>query len=105
MRLFLKRRAENQPNSLAGFYAIFSIGLLFVAIEEISRGQWFFEFATPKIVADNNVQGDLTLHNLKVWHDYIETLPLIFGPGGLSGFDNARSNLFDEITPSILLAP
>ncbi|MBT5219292.1 MAG: hypothetical protein HOM16_07385 [Woeseia sp.] len=105
MRLFLKRRASGQAGNLVWFYAVFSVSMLFVAMEEISWAQWFFAFETPGIVANSNAQGELNLHNLKLWHDYIEALPMMFGLGGLFGIGIARTKLFSDIAPSILLAP
>lgn len=40
-------------------------GLLFVvAMEEISWGQRLFGFGTPQLIAEHNVQGEMSLHNL-----------------------------------------
>lgn len=85
------------------FYAVFSFGLFFVAMEEIAWGQWFIGFQTPAAFAAKNAQGELTLHNLNLWHDYIEALPLIFGVSGLIGIALSVIPLFRPISPSVLL--
>ncbi len=48
----------------------FLVGLfcIFVGGEEISWGQRLFHIATPETIAQNNVQGELTLHNM-AWFD------------------------------------
>ncbi len=44
-------------------YVLLCLGLFFVAMEEISWGQRFFNLHTPQILAQNNLQAELTLHN------------------------------------------
>lgn len=50
-------------------YLIFSLGLFFVAMEEISWGQRIFGFSTPESIQQKNVQGEITLHNIDVFHN------------------------------------
>ncbi len=40
---------------------------IFVGGEEISWGQRLFGFQTPESIVDNNVQGEMTLHNLTLF--------------------------------------
>ncbi len=84
-------------------YTVVSLGMIFVAMEEIAWGQWFFSFATPEIFSENNAQGELTLHNLIWWHDYIEALPLLLGVGGVLAIFLAPKSAFAVVAPSILL--
>ncbi len=70
---------------VTGFYAVFAFGLVLTAMEEVAWGQWFFHFATPKLVQSINRQGELTLHNLKGVHEHLAQLNFVFGLGGLIG--------------------
>ena len=68
-----------------GFYAVFSSGLLFVAMEEVSWGQWIFGFEPPSAIKTINQQGELNLHNFPAFHAPFEYLRVAFGIGGLLG--------------------
>jgi hypothetical protein len=46
-------------------YSGLALLLLFVAFNEISWGQRIFGFETPEIIAERNVQDELTFHNLE----------------------------------------
>ena len=46
-------------------FLILSLGLFFIAGEEISWGQRIFHIATPDSVAQINLQKEITVHNLK----------------------------------------
>ncbi len=67
------------------FYTVLSVGLLITAMEEIAWGQWFFGFATPSFLSEVNVQGEVTLHNLRGFHGHSGFLRVTFGLGGLIG--------------------
>lgn len=45
-----------------GFACLF----LFGALEEISWGQRIFQIQTPEVIAEPNLQGEMTLHNMEV---------------------------------------
>jgi hypothetical protein len=52
---------------VVGFYALFSIGMLFLAGEEVAWGQWIVGFdalPTPSWMYEMNDQGEITLHNM-----------------------------------------
>ncbi len=86
------------------FYTIFSIGLLFVAMEEISWGQWFLGFETPDFWKEINIQGETTLHNLKGIQGNSEILRFIFGFGGTIGVLLSNKRSLKKIgAPTILL--
>ena len=87
----------------AAFMTLFSFGVLFVGMEEISWGQWIFGFNTPDIVVKHNAQQELTVHNLAIWNDYIEVLPLIFGLGGIIGLVLRPIRIFRRIAPNPML--
>lgn len=44
--------------------ALFAIGCIVIAGEEVSWGQRFFGFETPESIAQRNKQNELTFHNL-----------------------------------------
>jgi hypothetical protein len=44
--------------------ALFSIGCFFIALEEISYGQWIFKWETPALFQEINAQGETNLHNI-----------------------------------------
>ena len=41
---------------VVGFYTLFSLGLLLISLEEISWGQTFFGFSTPRFILQENIQ-------------------------------------------------
>jgi len=60
-----------------GFVFLF----LIVAGEEISWGQRIFNFATPKMLGDINVQAEASFHNIEGIHGSIRAVGLIFIAG------------------------
>ena len=69
----------------SAFYVVFGMGLIFVAMEEISWGQWFFFYETPEAIKSINKQEEMNLHNLPAFHAPFEILRVAFGVGGLLG--------------------
>lgn len=67
------------------FYAVFSAGLLFTAMEEVAWGQWFFGFETPPALERINRQDEMTLHNIRGIHGHSEYFRVAFAVGGLLG--------------------
>lgn len=64
------RRTERRVNGrsrtiLPG--VILSLGLLWIALEEISYGQRLLGFRTPEVVAALNTQREFNAHNLRLW--------------------------------------
>jgi hypothetical protein len=49
---------------LAGLFALVTLGVFFVAMEEISWGQRILDFATPTGLVDINDQGEANIHNI-----------------------------------------
>lgn len=88
-----------------GFYLVFSIGLLFVAMEEVSWGQWIFGFETPYSIGVINKQGEFNLHNIDGFHQSFEMLRVIFGVGGLIGIIFFIWAFTREISAAAILAP
>jgi len=88
-----------------GFYAVFSIGFLFTAMEEVAWGQWFFGFETPSALKSINVQHEFTVHNIRGLHGHTEFVRVAFGLGGLLGVWLSSRQYFRKIgAPFILLS-
>ncbi len=87
----------------AGFYALFGVGLVFVAMEEISWGQWFFHYETPESIKAINKQEEMNFHNLPFFHAPFEILRVAFGVGGLVGIALAFVDRFRPISAPPLL--
>ena len=59
-------------------FLILSIGLFFVAGEEISWGQRLFGIETPESIKEINAQNEITLHNLNIFqHKYLHMVYMI----------------------------
>jgi hypothetical protein len=52
------------PTPVRILYLLFAAGALFAALEEISYGQHFFAWETPRWFAERNAQQETNLHNL-----------------------------------------
>jgi hypothetical protein len=103
--LALKARKSGEKRMVYGFYALFSLGLLLVAMEEVAWGQWFFGFETPEAWKLINLQGETTLHNISGLQGHSETFRLIFGVGGLIGIALSFYPSFEKIGVPALLLP
>ena len=60
------------------FYLILGFLFLFGAAEEISWGQRIFEWPTPEFLKHNNIQGEITFHNLATLRRTANKLFLLF---------------------------
>ncbi len=67
------------------FFGLFALGLIFTAMEEIAWGQQFLGFRTPDFIKEQNVQHELTFHNLKGFQENSLILNLFFSLGGFIG--------------------
>lgn len=104
LRMARDCRRQREPLAIAAFYSAFAFGLLLTAMEEVAWGQWFFGFATPKLVLAANRQGELTLHNLQGVHEHLAQLNAVFGIGGLVGVVLVAFRPFHKIgAPRILV--
>ena len=88
-----------------GFYAVFSIGMLFTAMEEIAWGQWFLGFETPTALIEINVQRELTIHNIEGLHGHTEFLRIAFGIGGIFGVWLSDHQQLHKIGAPFILLP
>jgi hypothetical protein len=50
------------------FWLILGLLFFFAFGEEISWGQRIFHYSTPEIIRDSNIQEELNIHNLKIFH-------------------------------------
>lgn len=54
------------------FFFLLSILFLFAFLEEISWGQRILNITTPQNIKDMNLQGELNIHNLEIFHGITE---------------------------------
>ena len=86
------------------FVFLVVLGLLFVGLEEISWGQWFFYFKSPDYFRHTNLQRETNIHNLRDFHVIFEYIRVIIGAGGLiSIFLNNTKTLKYISSPSVLI--
>lgn len=101
--LALRCRRQGQPRIVWVFFLSFAIALFFVAMEEVSWGQWIFFFKTPDSLRGLNRQGETNLHNLGALQGHSEWLRLAFAGGGIVGvLANRRPRLRLIATPASL---
>lgn len=58
------RTRRKVPTFIRALYVLFAVGALFAGLEEISYGQHFFGWRTPRWFDEQNVQHETNLHNL-----------------------------------------
>ncbi len=85
LRLVWLTRQVGEAWWISVFFTLFTIAILFTAMEEIAWGQWFFGFDTPEAWRDINRQDETTFHNIGALQGHTEILRVIFGFGGLIG--------------------
>jgi hypothetical protein len=103
--LALKTKKCGEKSLVYGFYTLFSLGLLFVAMEEVAWGQALFEFETLEAWRSINLKGETTIHNLPGLNRHTEILRLTFGAGGLLGVWLSFYPSFRKIGVPALLLP
>ncbi|MGE4312822.1 MAG: hypothetical protein AB7E85_00950 [Pseudobdellovibrionaceae bacterium] len=77
--LLLLRRDVRKDKMLFVWIGIAFLGSVYITGEEISWGQWFFNWATPEGWAQYNDQGETNLHNTSSWLDQKPRLLLEIG--------------------------
>jgi hypothetical protein len=98
------RRLEKDP-LVSVFLAIFALGMLLVAMEEIAWGQWLLGFKTPELFQRINAQGEVTLHNIHGPHGHGNAFRMVYGLGGLCGVAVSYVPRFREIAAPLILLP
>ena len=66
---FWKYRNLMQPIWTSYWLLLWTIACFYFAGEEISWGQWFFQWSTPESFAQINDQNETNLHNISSWFD------------------------------------
>lgn len=105
LRLARMLRGRREKPLVYAFYAVFSLGLVVVAMEEVAWGQTLLGFETPASLRAINRQGETTLHNMGSLQGRSEWMRLGFGLGGIAGvLASRRPRLARIAAPSILLS-
>ncbi len=105
LALARQARQNGAGGLVVGLYAVFSVGLLFTAMEEVAWGQWLVGFQTPSVFKEINAQGELTLHNIRGVHGHTEFFRVAFGLGGLIGVWLSFRRTFRKIGAPVILLP
>lgn len=70
--LFIKSKSDNKRYFLRTkknyFFLLLSLLFIFCSGEEISWGQRIFGIETPQSIQKINIQGEINLHNLSIFH-------------------------------------
>lgn len=66
---FLKYRSLMQPHWTAYWLLLWTLACIYFAGEEVSWGQWFFQWSTPESFTAINDQNETNLHNVSTWFD------------------------------------
>lgn len=85
------------------FVSLLVLGLIFVGLEEVSWGQWFFYFKSPEYFKDTNLQRETNIHNLKDLHVIFEYIRVIIGVGGLISIFLNNTKTFKYISSPFVL--
>lgn len=86
------------------FVALLVLGLIFVGLEEISWGQWFFYFTSPDYFKETNLQRETNIHNLKDLHVKFEYLRVLIGLGGFVSIFLNNTKTFKYISAPFVLS-
>lgn len=78
-KLFVNSRKIVSSKILKIFLLLFSLTLIFIAMEEIAWGQQFLKFETPNIFKKYNAQNELTIHNINALQGKSEIFRILFG--------------------------
>jgi hypothetical protein len=98
---FKSRKSHEKYVSI--FFGVFSIFLIFIAMEEIAWGQHIFHFETPSEWKKINLQGETTIHNLSGLQGKSEIFRFIYGIGGITGIILSKYSFFSKISPVKIL--
>lgn len=103
---FCRRLLKNKERFfITAFYFLFSVGFIFIGMEEISWGQQFLGFETPESFRAINDQGETTLHNIKGLSGNSEYLRLFYGICGAVGVLLYSYKPFRKVAAPVFLMP
>jgi hypothetical protein len=101
---FTVRLMKDGATLSSAFFALFSLAMVIIGMEEIAWGQSLFGFETPELFDRINAQQETTLHNIGPLQGRSELFRLAFGLAGLIGLLLNGSIRFRGIAvPPILL--
>ena len=88
----------------AVLYSFLTVGLLFIAIEEISWGQRIFNIESSDYFLEHNKQEEITIHNLKPIQNILHDIYIAVGfYGAFSWFVLFLIRLKKEVKPNNVL--
>ena len=85
------------------FVSLLVLGLIFVGLEEVSWGQWFFYFSSPEYFKETNLQRETNIHNLKGLHVIFEYIRVFIGVGGIISIFLNNTKTFKYISSPFVL--
>jgi len=85
------------------FISLLVLGLIFVGLEEVSWGQWFFYFSSPEYFKETNLQRETNIHNLKGLHVIFEYIRVFIGVGGIISIFLNNTKTFKYISSPFVL--
>ena len=85
------------------FTIFITLFLLFVALEEISWGQWLFKFKSPEYFKLHNLQRETNIHNISGLHVIFEYIRALIGVGGIISIILNRFKAFYYISSPFVL--
>jgi|CXWL01.1.fsa_nt_gi hypothetical protein len=104
IRLLIHARHANRTVVIQGALFFMVLGIFFVAMEEISWGQWVFGFETPEAIRSVNRQREMNIHNLPGIHALFEIFRVLYGIVGLWAMRFTASLRFRSLAPHFVLS-
>ncbi|PCJ19720.1 MAG: hypothetical protein COB04_05275 [Gammaproteobacteria bacterium] len=80
--LVVVRFFRNSKYSHGVLYAVLSVGLLFIALEEISWGQRIFDIPNTEYFEEHNFQREISIHNLNTIQPILHGIYMLVGAYG-----------------------
>lgn len=104
IKLFMLMYRSNIEGYKTVFVGFIILGLIFVGLEEISWGQWFFYFKSPEYFRETNLQRETNIHNLRDLHVKFEYLRVLIGIGGIFSIFLNNTKAFKYISAPFVLS-
>ena len=103
--LAMRSNRSGQHPYVAGFYALASVAMFVIAMEEVDWGQVLFGFDTPAALKELMKLREMSLHKRHLIDGQSEYLRMIASVGGLLGLLLWRFPLFRKIAMPPVLWP